>query len=108
MGAVSSLARLLMYKMHYADLTSKKMLASSAKIRLAESIGDLMNMGTDLENDSPEFKTLEKRQKRLELVEKKIDAVIARYEAQLQMVELEIQNCQKMLDKGIQMTFGSN
>ena len=108
MGAVSSLARLQMYKMYYSDLTSKIQLASSAKIRLAESVGDLMNIGTDLEKESPELKELEKRQQRLEIIEKKLEEQVTRYQAQLQMVEAEIQNCQQMLDKGIQMTFGSH
>lgn len=108
MGAISSLSRLLMYKQYYSDLTAKIQLASSAKIRLAESVSDLLNMGTDLDKDSPELKTLEKRQKRLELVEKKIEERVTRYEAQLKMVEQEIQNCQQAVDKGIQMTFGGH
>ena len=108
MVAVSSLARLQMYKSYYSDLTSKIQLASAAKIRLAESVGDLMNIGTDLEKDSPELKVLEQRQQRLELVEKKLEERVTRYQAQLQMVEAEIQNCQQMLQKGIQMTFGGH
>ena len=108
MGSASSLARLQMYKMYYADLTSEIQLTSSAKIRLAESVGDLMNMGTDLEKDSPELKTLEKRQQRLELVEKKLEERMTRYQTQLKMVEQEINSCQQMLDKDIQMTFGGH
>ena len=108
MGVASSLSRLQEYKLRHSDITSKMQLASSAKMQLAISVDDLINIGTDLEKDSPELKTLEQRQKRLEEVERKIDARMTRYQAELQMLEAEIQSCKQMLDKSIQMTFGNN
>ncbi|GBF23254.1 hypothetical protein tpqmel_0658 [Candidatus Gastranaerophilus sp. (ex Termes propinquus)] len=88
------------------DLEYKMTLVSTAKLELSTSINDLLNVGTDLEPDSPEVKALEKRRERLYLVEKKLDEQMNRYQTQLKMVEAEMQQCQQSVDKNIQYTYG--
>lgn len=106
MGLLTSTMRLTYLNSYRLDLEYKMQLVSTAKLELSSSINDLLNVGTNLEPDSPEAKALEKRKERLYLVEKKLDEQVQRYQMQLKMVEAEIQQVQQTFDKNIQMTYG--
>lgn len=106
MGLLTSTMRLTYLNNYRLDLEYKMQLVSTAKLELSTSINDLLNVGSNLEPDSPETKALEKRKERLYLVEKKLDEQMNRYQIQLKMVEAEIQQCQQSIDKNIQMTYG--
>ncbi|MBE7706430.1 MAG: hypothetical protein E7Z91_04220 [Cyanobacteria bacterium SIG30] len=106
MGLITSSVRLLYLNSYRLDLEYKIQLISSEKMRLASTLNELINVGSDLDPESPEVKTLEKRKERLHLVEKRLDEQMQRYETQLKMVEAEFQSCKQMIDKNIQYTYG--
>ena len=78
---------------------------NAEKLRLSSTVSELMNVGSDMDPDSPEVKQLEKRRERLEIVEKKLDEQLQRYQVQLKMVEAEYGTCEQMIDKNIQYAY---
>lgn len=107
MGLITSSIRLTYLNSYRLDLEYKIQLVSIEKMRLSSSINDLITVGTDLDPNSPEVKSLEKRKERLHLIEKQLDTQLQRYQTQLKMVEGEMQQCQQSLDKNIQMTYNT-
>ena len=106
MGLITSTIRLIYLNNYRLDLEFKCGKISSAKLGLSNTINDLLNVGTDLDPDSPEVKALEKRKERLHLVEKQLDEQLQRYQTQLKMVEAEYQQVQQQIDKNIQFAYG--
>jgi len=105
MGLAAATIRLMQLNMERLDLEYKVQLISDAKMNLARTITDLVNVGTDLEPDSPVVKKLEQRKERLYLLEKKLDMQMSQYNIRLKMIEQETQSCQQMIDKNIQRSF---
>ena len=106
MGLITSSVRLLYLNNYRLDLESKMLKVNQEKLRLTSSVNELMNIGSDMDPNSPETKELEKRRERLELVEKRLDEQMQRYETQSKMVEAEYQMCKEMIDKNIQYAYG--
>ena len=105
MSLVSSQIRLLFLTFRQHDLEYKIQLISETKMGISSSIGTLINVGTDLEPDSPEMKQLELRKHKLAQLEKKLDAELTLYQSQLKMVETESESVKQMLDKDIKRAF---
>ena len=106
MGLITSSVRQLYLNNYRLDLESKMLKINQEKLRLTSSVNELMNVGSDMDPESPEAKELEKRRERLELVEKRLDEQMQRYETQSKMVEAEYQQCKEMIDKNIQYAYG--
>lgn len=83
------------------ELEYKMTLIRQAKLGLSESTKDLMNVGTDMDPDSPAVKQLEQRKERLNLLEKKLEEQLDEYEIKLQMIEKDIQHCDEMIKSSI-------
>lgn len=105
MGFITGSIRLLYLTQLRNDLEYKIMLISEAKLDMSKSITDLMEVGTDLDPDSPIIKNMKARRDRLQQVEKRLDEQMAIYKNKLQAVDTEIQSAQSMVDKGIQTSF---
>jgi len=103
MGLITATIRKTQLNNYRLDLEYKMMLISSSKLNLSQTVNDLLSVASDLDADSPEVKALEKRKERLYLVEKKLDEQMQRFETQLKMVEAEMQSCNQMIDKNIQV-----
>jgi hypothetical protein len=87
------------------NLIFKMQTITQAKMGLAKNTTDLLNIGSDLDPDSPEMKQLEQRRQRLHLIEQQMDSILGAYKTQLQAVETELESATKVLDKSIQMSF---
>jgi capsule polysaccharide export protein KpsE/RkpR len=105
MGLIAAAIRkqyLIAYK---HDLEYKVQLITQAKMGLASSVSDLLHTGTDLNPDNPIIKQLEQRKARLNLLEKKLDLQMNAYQAKLKAIDIEIQSCDKMLNKNMKQAF---
>ena len=105
MGLATSQLRLIYLTLFKSDLEYRIQLITQTKMGLANSVNDLLSIGTDLDQDSPELKMLEQRRHKLELVEKKLDAALERYKTQLSACETEVQSAQKFVDSNIKQSF---
>lgn len=88
------------------DLEYKVQLISDAKMNLGKTISDLLQVGTDLEPDSPVVKKLEQRKERLHLLEKKLDLQMEQYKQRLRAIDVAYQSCEQMMQKNVQKAFG--
>jgi len=105
MGIAAAQLRLIYLTLHKTDLEYKIMLISQTRMGLSNSVNDILNVGTDLNPDSPEFKILEQRKQRLQLIDKKLENQLTRYQSKLNMVSTEIESVQQMLNNNIKRAF---
>lgn len=101
MGLGSSQLRLIYLTMYKSDLEYRIQLITQTKLNMASGINQLIDAGSDLDQNSPEVKLLEQRRQRLHLVEKRLDAEIERYKTQLSAVTTEIEAAQKFVDNNV-------
>ena len=78
------------------ELEYKMTLIRQSKLSLAEAANELLNVGSDLDPESPMVKQLEQRKERLNLLEKKLDMQMEDYKVKLEMVEANLKACEDM------------
>ena len=106
MGLINSTIRLNMLIAQRLDLEYKIQLITQSQMTLAQSVSDLMQVGTDYNDpDSPMAKMLQQRQAKLEVLEQRLVQQMNQYKSRLDMVNTEIESCTAMRDKNIQMAF---
>ena len=105
MGMATSQLRLMYLHAYRLDLEYKIQLVTEAKMNLAKTCTDLLNVGTDLDADDPLVKKLEARKERLNVMEKQLDMKMEHYKQTLQMIETEYSSCEQMLQKNIERSF---
>jgi DNA repair ATPase RecN len=77
----------------------------TAKMRLSATVGELTNIGSDLDPESEEFKLLEQRKKKLALIDKQLDQSMQRYQTQLASVDARDKSNQQALNSSIERSF---
>lgn len=87
------------------DLEYKIQLITQAKMSLMSSNGDLLQVGTDYDPESPIVKSLQQRQAKIKLLEQKLDQQMAAYQTQLRATMTELESAKAMRDRDIQETF---
>jgi len=105
MGIAVAHMRLIFLTLQKTDIEYKLMLISQTKMNLTNSVNDLLTVGTDLDSDSPEYKTLRARQEKLMLIDKRLEEQMQRYKSKLSMVETELESVDKMLNNNIKRAF---
>lgn len=105
MGYAIATIRMMYLRAQRLDLEYKIQLIADAKMNLSRTVTDLMNVGTDLELDSPVVKKLEQRKERLYLLEKKLDMQLSQYKLRLKAIEAEEQSCEQMIQNNLQRSF---
>lgn len=105
MSLATSQLQLIFCTLYRNDLEFKIQTIMQTKIQLADSVNSLMDVGTDMDPESPTLKILEQRRQKLLLVEKKLDASLQRYQTQLKSTEASIQGLKKTVDKNIKLSF---
>lgn len=103
MGILTAQVRTQYLRLYESDLQFKIQMITQTKLNLSANINDLVNIGTDLDPDSPELKLLEQRRQKLKMVEDNLDAMIERYKVQLQAVQAEKQSADKYLQDGLKV-----
>ena len=106
MGLINSTIRLNMLIAQRLDLEYKIQLITQSQMTLAQSVSDLMQVGTDYNDpDSPMAKMLQQRQAKLKILEQRLVQQMNQYKSRLDMVNTEIESCTAMRDKNIQIAF---
>lgn len=106
MGLINSTIRLNMLIAQRLDLEYKIQLITQSQMSLAQSVSDLMQVGTDYNDpDSPIAKMLQQRQAKLKVLEQRLVQQMSQYKSRLDMVNTEIESCTAMRDKNIQIVF---
>lgn len=105
MGLISASIRKQYLIAYRNELEYKLQLITQAKMGLSESVSDLLNVGTDLDPESPVIKQLQQRQAKLNLLEKKLDMQMNEYQEKLKMVEREIESCDAMFESNLKTSF---
>ncbi len=106
MGLINSTIRLNMLIAQKLDLEYKIQLITQSQMNLAQSVSDLMQVGTEYDDpDSPMAKMLAQRQAKLKVLEQRLVQQMNQYKSRLDMVTTEIESCTAMRDKNIQIAF---
>ena len=105
MGFITGSIRLFYLTQLKSDLEYKLMLINEAKLDAARSVNELMNVGTDLDSESPVIKNMKARREKMRLIEKEFEAKEKEYVNKLKAVEQEIGQVQGLIDKDIQNSF---
>ena len=105
MGLINSTLRSNMLWAQRLDLEYKIQLITQSQMNLSQSVSDLMQVGTQYDEDSPNAKLLQQRQAKLQVLEKRLVQQMNQYKSRLQMVDNEIESCTSMRDKNIERMF---
>lgn len=105
MGFLTNHIRHIYLILYRNDLQYKLNTIAQTKLQIASSVNELVNVGSDLDPNSPEVKLLEERRKNLQLAENKLDAAIERYKMLLQAAQTEIESVSKHAQEGIKSSF---
>ncbi len=105
MGLLVSQIRLIYLQHQKLDLEYKIQLITQTKMSLSASVSDLVQVGNDLDPESPTTKMLQQRQAKLKVLDAKLDQQMAAYNARLKMIETEYESAKAMVDKNIQSSF---
>lgn len=105
MGFVTGTIRLLYLTQLKNDLEHRIMLVTESRRELAESISSLMEVGTNLDPNSPVIQNLRARRANLEKMEKRLEEQMTKYQTKLQAVEKEIGEAEKHVSKCVDREF---
>lgn len=105
MGICVSLLRVMQLTAYKYDLEYNIQTLAQSKMELAQSVTELLNIGTDLDANNPLVKQLEYRKARLNELEKKLELKMENYKKRLSAVDQELQSVKGMLDKNMQSAF---
>lgn len=90
------------YLMAYKhDIEYKMTLIRQARLELEDSVKDLLNVGNDMDPESPTVKQLEQRKERLNMLEKKLDTELEEYEVKLKMIDANMKASDDMIKESI-------
>ncbi len=87
------------------DLEYQTQLITDTKMKLARSASELMQVGTDLDPESPALREIEHRRENLHRMEKKLDMQLEANKSRIQAISTEMQSVQQMLQQNIQSSF---
>ncbi|MDD3593123.1 MAG: hypothetical protein PHX18_00675 [Candidatus Gastranaerophilales bacterium] len=106
MALASSQIREQMYIAQEHDLNNILTRLNSIKMNLSNNMNDLLNVGTNLDPDSPESRVIEARRQKLALLEKKMDMEIAQYQNRLKAVESLRNQSKETVNRAIEKSYG--
>ncbi len=105
MGILIAQMRLAQINSFRSDLNYNIQLISATRMDLLNQINELVNLGSEMDSESPEMKALEKKKERLNQAEKMLDMQLQRYQTQLDMLNAEEQSVKEDLQESIQRCF---
>jgi molecular chaperone GrpE (heat shock protein) len=108
MGIAVTLSRLIYLNSYRHDLEFRIQIINQAKMGLLNYVNKLMNIGTDMDPDSPEVKQMEQRKQRLQLIDKQLDQELKEYQSKLEIVTADMQKTQQDMQRDIQMAYGGS
>lgn len=106
MALASSQIREQMYIAQEHDLNNIITRLNGIKMNLVNNINDLLNVGTNLDPDSPESRVIEARRQKLAMLEKKMDMEITQYQNRLKAVESLRAQAKEQVGKATEKAYG--
>ena len=105
MGIATAQFRLSYLLLFKSDLEEKMSQITQTKLGLTSTSSELMNLGTELEPESPELKLLMQRKDRLKFIEDQLTNQMEIYKTQLQAIEAEVQSVESLKNSEIKRAF---
>ena len=105
MGFVTDTIRLFYLNQLKSDLSHKIRLINEAKLDMERSVTSLMEVGTDLDPDSPIIKNMKARRDKMELVERELNQKLTLYQSKLAAVDEEIKEVRGLVKNDAQTEF---
>ena len=88
------------------DVDNQLVRLAQLKSSLSSGMGDYLQMMSNLDPDSPEFKIIQAKRQKLAAYEKKIDAEIQSYQNRRKKLEGQLNGVSQMLDGNIHRAYG--
>jgi hypothetical protein len=104
-GLAASQARLLTLTARKSDLELEGQLINQARMYLANTIGALFTISTNLEPESPVAIAIQARVVAVQSLDKALEMNLQRVNTQRQAVLTEFEAVQKVIQKNIEMSF---
>jgi hypothetical protein len=104
-GFAASQARYLTLTARKSDLELQGQFINQARMQLANVMGALFTLSSNLEPESPEAIMIQAKVAAVETLDKSLELNMRRVDTQRQAVQTEIEAVQKVIEKNIQGTF---
>ena len=105
MGYATSSIRLLYLTQLKNDLEHRIMLITESKLDMSKTITELIEVGTNLDPDSPIVKNMKARRDKLKLMEQQLDQQLEEARTKLNAVNTEIESARGLVQDGIRNSF---
>ena len=105
MGFAASQARYLALTARKSDLELAGEQINQSRMQIANISGDLFNVLSNLEPDSPTAVNLQLRINALQSLDKALELQLRRVDTQRESVQTELDAVRKVIGKNIEMTF---
>ncbi len=105
MGFAASQARLLALTARKSDLELQGQFINQARLSIANSVGSLFNVASNLDPTSPEAQRIQSRIAAIQSLDKSLEIQLRRVDTQREAVMTEVDAVKKVIAKNIEMSF---
>ncbi len=105
MGLAASQARLLMIQARKNDIELQTQFINQARMQLANTVGALFTLTSDLNPESPTSQALQARVAAIQQIDKALELQSTRLTTQYKAIEAEYESLKKIIEKNISATF---
>jgi transposase len=105
MGLAASQARLMMLTARKSDLELQGQFINQARMQLANVVGTLFNVSSNLEPEGPLARALQQRIAAIQAIDKSLEMQLKRIDTQHEAINTEIDAVKKVVSKNIQSSF---
>ena len=107
MGFAASQARMLMLTARKSDLEIQGQFINQARLQIANIVGNLFNVTTKLEPESPQARSIQARIASIQTMDKALEIQLKRLDTQREAIMAELGAVEKVIQKNIQSSFGT-
>ena len=107
MGFAASQARMLMLTARKSDLEIQGQFINQARLQIANIVGNLFNVTTNLEPESPQARSIQARIASIQTMDKALEIQLKRLDTQREAIMQELGAVEKVIQKNIQSSFGT-
>jgi hypothetical protein len=104
-GFAASQARLLLLTAYVSDLELQGQFINSARLQLANSVGELFSISADVTPGTPLYRQVQAAIAAIQALDKGLELQLRRIDSQRRAAQTELEAVQKVLQKNIENTF---
>ena len=105
MGFAASQARLLILSAYTQDLELQGQFINQARLQLANSVGQLFSISSDLSPENPVARQIQASIAAIQSLDKSLELQLRRLDSQRRAAQTELETVQKYLQKNIENSF---